>query len=321
MIAIKGMCFRKKDEDIFECYRNNGGLLVVYGATYWAGILASKREEVKIDYFCDKRANEISCIQDVPVINSEQLEKIVNESRKRATIIICVGLKESTVISIYKDLAKLSMEADVFNYFENLTIFKENSFIFNQKEYLLFEHSFNCGYHETRMTERSVELSIAIEYLKSCQNNVVEIGAVTPYYFCDRKITDIIDPTDPHNRVNLKTSMFHCDLRGKDVLSISTVEHIGTQKYGMNEKETAVDAIEKIRSEARHYFITAPLGYNQLLDEWVKENIMNPEIRLMRRGINNHWTEIENCVEEIEYTPLWANGLIIISNRMLPGND
>lgn len=318
MTVTRGICFRKRDEDILECYRNNGGMLVVYGATFWAGLLIN--EKIQIDYFCDRHAEEIHSIKNIPVINSRQLEKVINESGKRATIIICVGLNKFSVSSIYKDLGKLSIEADVFDYFENLIVFKEKYFVFNQKEYSLFEHSFNCGYHETRMTERSVELSIAIEYLKSCQNDVVEIGAVTPYYFCDHKITDIIDPTDPHNRVNLKTSMFHCDLRGKDVLSISTVEHIGTQEYGMNEKETAVDAIEKIRSEAGHYFITAPLGYNQLLDEWVKENIMNPEIRLMKRGINNHWTEIENGVEEIEYTPLWANGLVIISNRMLPGN-
>lgn len=313
MTVMMGICFRKRDEDIFECHRKNGGMLVVYGATYWAKAL---NEKIKIDYFCDRKAEEIRSINNIPVINSRQLEKVINESGKRATIIICVGLTEPAAISIYKDLVKLSIEADVFNYFENAVIFQENSFVFNQKEYFLFEHSFNCGYHETRMTERSVELSIAREYLKSCQGNVVEIGAVTPYYFCDSKITDIIDPTDLHNRVNLKTSMFNCDLQGKDVLSISTVEHVGTHGYGMNEKETALDAIEKIRSEARHYLITAPLGYNKLLDEWVKKNIMNPEIRLMKRGINNHWTEIENCFEEIEYTPLWANGLAIICNNM-----
>lgn len=314
MTIMKGICFRKRDEDIFECHRNNGGILVVYGATYW-GILISKHKNIKVDYCCDRRAEEIHYIGDIPVINSGQLEKIVNESGKRATIIICVGLNEASVVSIYKDLVKLSIEADVFNYFDNLTIFKENSFIFNQKEYRLFEHPFNCGYVKTRMTERSVELSIAIEYLKVCQSDVVEIGAVTPYYFLDSKITDIIDPIDSHNKVNLKTSMFNCDLRGRDVLSISTVEHIGTQDYGINEKKTVLDAIEKITSEARQYLITAPLGYNKLLDDWVKENVRNSEIRLLKREINNHWTEIKpNCFEQIDYTPLWANGLVIISN-------
>lgn len=313
---MEGQCFRKRHENIYECHKKNDGILVVYGAGFW-GAMFAEEEQIKIDYFCDRRAEEIHNIGNIPVVDSGQLEKIVRGSGKRATIIICVGLNKTMVLSIYCDLIKLSIEADVFDYFENLHIFKESSFIFDQKEYFLYEHSFNCGYVETRMTERSVELAIAKEYLKTCQNNVAEIGAVTPYYFYDNKIIDIIDPTDLHNRVNIKTSMFDCDLRGRDILSISTVEHIGTQDFGMNEEKTVVDAIEKITSEARQYLITAPLGYNKLLDDWVKKNVKNSDIKFLKRGMNNYWIEMErDCFEQIKYTPLWANGLVIIQKLM-----
>lgn len=312
--------FKKKDENIFECYRNNNGLLVVYGAAFW-GIMLAEEEQIQIDYFCDRRADDIKYIGNIPVVNGIQLERLVRKSGKRATIIICVGLNKSLVVSVYKDLVKLPIDADVFNYFDNLNVFNENNFIFNKKEYLLYEHFFNCGYAETRMTERSVEIALAVEYLKTCQDNVVEIGAVTPYYFHDDKIIDIVDPTDEHNRVNMKASMFDYDLRQRDVLSISTVEHIGTQDYGMNEEKTVVDAIEKIINEARQYLITAPLGYNKLLDDWVKNNKGNSAVRILKRGIRNNWMEVppqyfEECVGGIKYTPLWANGLVIIERLM-----
>lgn len=59
------------------------------------------------------------------------------------------------------------------------------------------------------MTERSVELALAKEYIDTCEGNIVEIGAVTPYYFYSNKISNIIDPTDNHKRV-LKKSLFDC---------------------------------------------------------------------------------------------------------------
>lgn len=316
---MEGLCFRRRDEDIFEYYEKNGGILAVYGAAFWGNMLAEEKN-IKIDYFCDRRANEISNMGNIPVVDSIQLEKLVKESGKRATIIICVGLNKYSVVSIYSDLTKLSIEADVFNYFDNINIFKERNFTFNKKNYSLYEHYFNCGYAETRMTERSVEIALAIEYLKTCQNNVVEIGAVTPYYFYDSKITDIVDPADPHNRVNINASMFDCDLRDRDVLSISTVEHIGTQDFGMNEEKTVVDAIEKIIKEARQYLITAPIGYNKLFDDWVKNNRNSSAIRILKRGINNYWIEVNpSNFEEwsgVKYTPLWANGLVIIERLM-----
>lgn len=193
-------------------------------------------------------------------------------------------------------------------------IFADVFFYFDGNKYELYEHAYNCGYLEARMTERSVELALAKRYLDNFEGgDVVEIGAVTPYYFANDKIIDIVDPTDEHNRVTIRKSLFECDFREKNILSISTVEHVGLQEYGMDEKKNVIDALQKILTEAKSCFITVPLGYNALLDNWIRQNRNNPMIKIMKREKDNHWIEIDSLVyEDIEYGPLWANGLAII---------
>lgn len=311
-MANAGLCFRRRTDDIISCYRENKGLLIVYGAGEWGGVFA-KQCSLKIDYFCDRKADEIKSLGGISVIDSKQLEALVAQSGKRATIIICVGLKKNLVSSIYNDLIRLKIDADVFDYFENVNIFHVKSFVFEEQEYPLYENSYNCGYTDSRMTERSVEIVLAQEFLKRCTHEVTEVGAVTPYYFYNDKIADIIDPTDLHQRVNVKKSLFDCNLKGKDVLSISTVEHIGTHDYGMTEKKNAIDAINKIVYESEACLITAPIGYNQLLDAWIQDNRNNPMLKVLKRGMTNDWKEVSVCdVDGVTYGSLWANGLAVI---------
>lgn len=310
LVHMNSHCiFQTKKESMKAFIEKNKGITVIYGAAFWGGLLA-ENSDFKIDYFCDKRASVPYVLHGIPVVNIKELENIINKSKKRATIIICVENK-GTVLSIYNDLVQLDLNADVFDYFENEIVFSDSEFILNGKRYALFEHPYNCGYKHARMTERSVELSLAREYIDSCNGTIVEIGAVTPYYFFNNKIAEIIDPTDIHKRVTRK-SIFDCDLNGKNVLSISTVEHIGTSDYGMHETENTVDAIEKILREADTCLITAPSGYNKLLDEWVKENQKSEIVKLMQRSMNNHWEEVTDSYVAIEYTHLWANGLVVI---------
>lgn len=105
-------------------------------------------------------------------------------------------------------------------------------------------------------------------------------------------------------------------LKGRSVLSISTVEHVGLNEYGFAENMNVVDAIDKILQEADTCLLTAPLGYNEILDDWVKSNRDNSIIRIMKRGINNHWIQINaQDFDEIMYGPLWAFGLLIIEKQ------
>lgn len=305
---------RTKSEDIQSCIERNQGIVAVYGAAYWGSMLVENCD-FSVDYFCDKNAAWMHFLNGVPVIELNALQQKIKESGKRATIIICVETK-GTVKSIFNELMWADLNVDVFDYFENETVFSDSEFFLDGKRYMLFEHPYNCGYTSVRMTERSVELALAKAYVDQCNGEVIEIGGVTPYYFYDDKIAVIIDPTDKHKRVTRK-SIFECDLTDKNVLSISTVEHIGTTDFGMHETENAIDAINKILKESRSCLITAPLGYNSILDEWVKENQKSNMLKLLKRKLNNHWEDISGSYEPVPYTHLWANGLVIIQNTIM----
>lgn len=308
----KHCIIRKKSESIREYIRKNNGLAVIYGATYWGGVLTDNGI-FKIDCFCDQKAPAWQMFHDTRVINIDELETRIKDSGKRATIIIA-SQDSGNILSIYMDLMRKDLDADVFNYFENEIEFSDLEFSLSGKKYSLFQHSINCGYFQTRMTERSVELALAQAYVDECNGSIAEIGAVTPYYFFSDKITEIIDPTDIHKRA-IPKSIFACDLKGKNVLSISTVEHIGTSDFGMHESENAIDAIDKILAESNSCLITVPLGYNKLLDGWVMENHKNGMVSILRRFVNNHWEEIVELTKTIEYTTLWANGLAVIKKN------
>lgn len=309
----EGLVIRTRYESFSKAIQENYGPVVLYGMTFWTMQLI-QLEEFKVDYVCDKKAmimnNKVTIkLLDIPVVDIEYLENIKGDGR--ATIIVCVDTN-MTYKSICNDLMTYDLYADVFYYFDNEEMFVDRYFQYKKYKLHLYEHPYNCGYANTRMTERSVELALGKRYIEE-HDSIYEIGAVTPYYFNTPKIQKIIDPTDKHKRV-LKASLFDIDLKGRNVLSISTVEHIGTNDYGMHEEFNSIDAINKILQESKSCLITAPYGYNSILDEWVKSNRDNVWVRFLERKINNHWEEKNLRLYNFDcmYTSLWANGLIII---------
>ncbi len=316
---MKELVFKEKTEDLLKYWSDEKyGLRIIYSARLMGQFLVDNEPfKGKVDYFCDRDAKEIKLCKDIRVIDPDEMARKIKESGKKALIIICTGPNKRAFFGIYNDLMRHDNNADVFEYFENESCFKDRSFLFKGRIFSLFEHQFNVGFCNTRMTERCIELSLAKEYLNLCDDIVIEVGAVTPYYFHEDRISKIIDPTDDHYRVTDKKSLFDCDIKGANILCISTVEHIGTTDFGMNEKYTVVDAIDFIVSQAKSYFITAPLGYNKILDEWVRGSFQHEDVDVLIRGCNNHWEVAKdiNDIENVEYTPYWANGVVIICNK------
>lgn len=308
-----GIIFRRRYENMYDIIKQNNGLVVVYGVK--CAEVLWKKMPFRIDYFVDRRGEEIRQIHDIQVLTPNQFEEIARTSDKRATIIICVDFHPSVVTrSIYEDIVKLDVNADVFDYFACDVNFEIDSFVYKDERYSLYEHSFNCGYCDTRMTERSVELPLVKKWIKECEGEIVEVGAVTPYYFSEAKITEIIDPTDLHTSVTEHKSIFECNLKNRNVICISTIEHIGTDDYGLNIQDSSVEALFKVLNESKKCFVTFPLGYNRELDEWILANRNNEMVSILTRGMNNDWSELKND-EEI-YTPyllfFGASGLAII---------
>jgi len=175
-------------------------------------------------------------------------------------------------------------------------------------------HSYNCGTGKHR-TERCVELPIADYWLSKVGNDVTEFGAVSPYYYPDR-IKDVVDPVD--KKATIKGSLFDTDFSGRDVLSISTIEHIGVGDYGYIEKDSRNDAILAlgyIIAKANRWLVTWGYGYNPTLDAQILDNrlIGICNMYLLSRQIDDSWMQV--AIEGLtQYGRNMANSVIILTN-------
>jgi hypothetical protein len=167
-------------------------------------------------------------------------------------------------------------------------------FEFAGRTYGCFYHTYNCGW-PPYVSERCVELALADAWLAGVPSaDVVEVGAVTPYYWPGR-VGSILDPFDPHRQVTHRQSLFDADLTGKRVLSISTFEHIGTGDYGIQEgPEHGVAAFQKVFEECPQFLITVPSGYNRRVDDFLFSGGGVPaDVHvgyLVREGLD-HWRQ------------------------------
>jgi hypothetical protein len=142
--------------------------------------------------------------------------------------------------------------------------------------YPCFYHAYNCGW-PPYVSERCVELALVDAWLAHVPlDELVEVGAVTPYYWPGR-VARIIDPFDSHPRVTDRKSLFDVPLAGRRVLSISTFEHIGTGDYGISESpELTLAAFRKVFDESPQFLVTVPTGYNRRMDSFLFDSAAIP---------------------------------------------
>ena len=195
----------------------------------------------------------------------------------------------------------------------------------------LFLHPYNCGWPPGRMTERGVELALADAWLADpAHDRVIEIGAVTPYYW-PRRVARIVDPGDNHPLVTDGRSIMDLDLTGQHVLSISTFEHIGSGEYGLPPApEEGAAAFAKLFREAAAFLVTVPMGYNPNLDRFVMGEGAIPGDVAMQflsrspRG-GNRWEEVARPSPEAmpygrpgrrDSRASWANTLVVFRRRV-----
>jgi hypothetical protein len=192
------------------------------------------------------------------------------------------------------------------------------TFTFRGTSLPYFFHRHNCGWPPLRCTERVVELAVADRWLSQQEGTqVVEVGAVTPYYWPGR-VRQVIDPTDPHPAVTKRDSVFDVSLAEQTVLSISTIEHIGLGDYGLSgaQPELAGKALAKIFAETRAFLVSAPVGYNAALDRILFEGDFPGDVQAsyLRRVADVAWREeTDREAVRLAYGPRGSNGLVILS--------
>ena len=194
-------------------------------------------------------------------------------------------------------------------------------FALNSHHYFAFCHTYNCGWPPSRMTERSVEMALADRWLSHVSGPVIEIGAVTPYYWPSR-VTRVVDPADEHKLVTDRKSLFDIDTTGLNVLCLSTLEHVGSGEYGQPLDPTGpVKALTHLTAKCRDYLITAPFGYHPAVDASIFSNTPPVPTRfLVRSDEGNDWRE---CSAQDARVPprrrsgvghsAWANALAVMS--------
>jgi hypothetical protein len=174
--------------------------------------------------------------------------------------------------------------------------------------------------HNTRgsLTERVVEIPLLQYFLKQYPETV-EIGCVSPYY---QKVNHkIYDLTDTHQSCCIKNAK-NLDIVGKNIVSISTIEHFDVDNYNISieERTSSMNYILKVIKEASNYLITIPIGYNMpLTTSLMKYGKDHSDIVgfLTRRGSRWEQQNIDQIQkDDFEYnTSIWyANAIIIIEN-------
>lgn len=141
---------------------------------------------------------------------------------------------------------------------------------FEKEEY--FDHEYNG----TLTNERCVEIPLALRYADEIGfNNLIEIGAVLPYYGKDSHL--VYDPFDEHPS-SKKEFAENLDVKDKNVLSISTLEHMGGahgygRHYRCDEPDKSFDFIKKLNLEAKSFLVTLPIGQHLALDHSLRQNL------------------------------------------------
>lgn len=180
----------------------------------------------------------------------------------------------------------------------------------------------NHPHNDPGSNERAIELPLAGHFMRTCgtEKDFIEIGEVTPFYTNSPHMVVDLNPQKPET---VRQNIFDLDLRGKNVLSISTVEHVGTADYAPIGDTQAIEqdggwkALQKIRAESNRHLVTFPVGWNLALDALVRTNLAQEDYRiLLRVHKNNVW--MEDSARRFSYRYGYpfphANAICVVTN-------
>ena len=180
---------------------------------------------------------------------------------------------------------------------------------FKQEELEYFYHNYN----NTSTNERKIEISLANFFInKVGETNLIETGAVMPYYGKTNHI--IVDLFDKYQYC-VRQDITKYSFVGKNVLSISTIEHIGTIDYIKKnpvDKKEAFKCIEKIINESVFYLITIPIGFNDVLDNDIRASNINKIV--FERDVQYNFKQTEHTYFKYGFPFHNANSIFVITN-------
>lgn len=143
------------------------------------------------------------------------------------------------------------------------------------REFPLFDHPYNA----TLTNERAVEIPIALDFMARAMGRGLEVGNVLAHYFTDEQLAPrwVVDKYEEHAPAD-PLDVFAITGSFDWILSISTIEHV---RHGDPEPPNpwgAIAAVHYMRgllAPGGRMLITAGLGQNPTLDEWLHEESMS----------------------------------------------
>lgn len=170
------------------------------------------------------------------------------------------------------------------------------------------------GNWATTDSERKAEMSMAKWFIEHFDHDIIEIGEVCPFQINDVKHT--VYDYGPQQGATIKMDASDIDYSGKNVLSISTIEHVGNGDYGYSKEDSkAINLLKKMITESKNYLITFPVGYNKDFEKEIVESGI--EYILLERSEHNAWKQVEHKdFSHYEYnSPYYAgNALCVFTN-------
>ena len=216
---------------------------------------------------------------------------------------------------------KLDMSV-IRNAFQRKFLIDENKLQVMELEYFIHDYNY------TRANERCVEVALAKTFIEKYPQ-YTEIGAVMPYY--GKRATRVIDCFDEEGDDNRRLS--ECDIRGHNILSISSLEHFGNEDYG-NDKLSDLEGLGglmQILTTAQNYLITIPIGCNPVFDKHIlhllpylncygfKRETANPFMWEMVKDITHlNYEYIGEIIHTSQGGRYGANFILVITSDPIP---
>ena len=169
----------------------------------------------------------------------------------------------------------------------------KHQFKINEKKYNLFYHRYNF----TWTKERGIEVPFAINEIKNCKGNVLEVGNVLSHYFTPK--WDIVDKYEKDKKViNEDIVDFNPKKKYDLIISISTFEHIGWDEEDKSKSADKIEAAfnnlkQNCLKENGKIIISVPIGWNPHMDSLIKSNKLNfKKMIFMKRVGSRKWISV-----------------------------
>ncbi len=170
-------------------------------------------------------------------------------------------------------------------------IFPLGTFSFRGQRYAYLAHKYNT----TWQNERAVEIPIAHAIIKRyAGKRILEVGHVLGHYLSIRH--DVLDKYELNPAVmNEDITTFKPGEKYDLIVSISTLEHVGWDE-DKREPDKVLEAFRNLQDNCLApggtLFVTLPVGWNPVLDQFIKEGAITFQERFYLKKTHNEWREV-----------------------------